>query len=362
MSLFAALHSRDVAGAARQLAAGADPDAEQDGVSALTLAIRLGDADLVDLLLRSGASVRAPTAGNPPLVEAVLAGSPQLVRRLIAAGAHTGSLGEETVLSLAVVESPATVHELLNHGVDPRERRHDGWDPLMLAAWRGDLPCVHLLLEHGADPTATVGERMMDAATIAAVHGHAACRDTLSAAARQVRPDLGDLWDRIAAWCAEHAPELHQAFENTVLNTASPEDWAPLPRDAAQQLAHWPSGLPFFGGMESLGGARAIETWRQQCEKDWPDEPPHVGDEPIRPVWWDPAWVPVARSGSGDLLFVDRAPLATGVVGQVVHWERRRGPRAVVASSLTAYLVHLHEMLESGGIRYVPREGALLYR
>lgn len=363
MSLFDALLDRDVARARRLLDAGADANAQLDGLPALALAARLGDPDLVTHLLRVGADPDAVSRDRvSALVEAILANAPLVVRQLLSAGASPGAAHGDTPLCVAVLDGPDTVHELLNHGADPRERRSDGWNPLMLAAWRGDRRLVQLLLEHGADPTACVGDRLMDAATIAAVHGHTDCRDVLTTAGQLAGPPLEALWTRIGDWCEENAPELHAAFEQTVLESPTPESWTGLPADAAEQLVQWPSGLPFFGGMASLGGDRAYAHWERLCEETWPEDVPDLGDEPVRPVWWDPAWVPVARSGDVALMFVDRAPLATGVAGQLVHWERETGPRRVVASSLTAYLAHLFTLIKAGEITYSPTERALVYR
>ncbi|MCB9677763.1 MAG: ankyrin repeat domain-containing protein [Alphaproteobacteria bacterium] len=363
MSVLAAIEAEDAAALVKALASGADPDVrDASGCPALVRAAH--DEDLVAVLLDARPSLEATAeGGETALVTALLAGAAGAARRLLDAGADPNrGGGGETPLTAALTGSPESALRVLNYGADPRVRREDGWDPLMLAAWKGDLPLVRLLLEHGADPTATVGARLTDAATIAAVHGHGPCRDVLVEAATLVAPRLRDLWEDIAAWCEEHAPELHASFENTVLTAPAPADWGRLPVDAAQLLSQWPGGLPFYGGMTSLGVDGALHWWRHRSGDVRPGVPPGlVADEPIRPLWWDPAWVPVARHPSGRLLFVDQAPLATGVPGQLAEWTPDGGPRCVVASSLTAYLVELRDGLHAGRVRYDEARGELVW-
>lgn len=104
------------------LKSGADPNARNDaGATALMWAVE--DADTTRLLLRHGADVNARSAdGLTPLI--------------IAAG-HFGS-GAVTKL-------------LLEAGANPSESASDGLTPLDAAAFAADDASIEMLIEHGAD-------------------------------------------------------------------------------------------------------------------------------------------------------------------------------------------------------------------
>ncbi len=163
------------------LAHGADPNAKEasHGQTALMWAAAEGHADVVNLLLKAGADVKARTkawtqrvmlccqyyegdgdgaalvqkGGYTPLLFAAQAGDPDSVRLLIAAGADIKDAAADGTNAVIIAEHAGhgdTAAVLLAAGADPNAAG-GGYTALHLAAMKGDLPLVKVLLEHGAD-------------------------------------------------------------------------------------------------------------------------------------------------------------------------------------------------------------------
>ena len=69
---------------------------------------------------------------------------------------------------------------------------------------------------------------------------------------------------------------------------------------------------------------------------------------PVRSVWWDPGWLPVGSSGSGDFQCVDLNPERDGEIGQIVTFFHMDAKRERVAESLPAQMGAFAEDLENG--------------
>lgn len=122
-----------------------------DGRTALMIAARRADAELVAQLLAAGANVNASTAnGGTVLMFAAIGGDAGITGLLLDAGARhdvKASLGW-TALGLAAVKGHAEVaRTLLDAGADPDSRDAYGWTPLMRAVHQRHDRVVRLLLE-----------------------------------------------------------------------------------------------------------------------------------------------------------------------------------------------------------------------
>jgi ankyrin repeat protein len=163
--------------AARVLvAAGADLNlAEPDGITPLLLAIINGHYDLAAFLVESGADVnRADQAGVSALYQAV-----DMHTLEFAANRPPPRWPNR-------IDSVGLVKVLLEHGAQPdialrrgRPARKgdqifgdpflvEGATPFFLAAKRGDVPVMRLLLEHGADPHRAPARQRASALMVAA--------------------------------------------------------------------------------------------------------------------------------------------------------------------------------------------------
>uniref|UniRef100_UPI003AAA81CC ankyrin repeat and SOCS box protein 15-like n=1 Tax=Centroberyx gerrardi TaxID=166262 RepID=UPI003AAA81CC len=160
-----------------------------EGETFLTLAVRAGLVENVQMLLEHGASPQTPNSKNEsPLLLAVRAGSYELVSSLISGGArveqvclkkwtavheacrlggvdimelllqHGGRVAETdqhgvSPLGIAAEHSHAEVLELLiKNGADVNDQAPNGDSVLYDAASSGSPDCVEILLQHGADP------------------------------------------------------------------------------------------------------------------------------------------------------------------------------------------------------------------
>ncbi|MFI8322924.1 ankyrin repeat domain-containing protein [Streptomyces sp. NPDC085529] len=203
-TLFDAIADGDEDAVVRALRAGADPEAAEDGETALYRAAVADEPGIVRLLLAAGADPGRPSGpdgGDLPLCGAACGGHAGTVRALLAAGAGPDQEEEFgfTALAWAVRLGHAeVVRVLLAAGADADRVGPDGLAPLTAAARRGSTACVRALLDHGArDAEAALREaRRWIGVDMAAelrrglVAGNGG-GETYEAAVRRVREDGG---------------------------------------------------------------------------------------------------------------------------------------------------------------------------
>ncbi|HEX7706221.1 MAG TPA: ankyrin repeat domain-containing protein [Thermoanaerobaculia bacterium] len=130
-------------------------------------ACALGERERVEgLLTADPASLESRTPdGFPPLGLAVFFGQPEIARLLIERGADV-SAAANNALRVAPVHAAAaacdrdTMRLLLARGADPNARQQLDYTPLHGAASRGDIEMAKLLIDAGADPAARGADGM----------------------------------------------------------------------------------------------------------------------------------------------------------------------------------------------------------
>jgi len=122
-------------------------------------AVKSGDADAVGQLLDRGVDVDRPAAdGTSALAHAAYRNDLAMLELLLFKGeARVNTANDYGATALYVAAANADtdlIERLLRAGGDPDAGLLSGETPLMIAADRGRLAAVRLLLEHGADPNA----------------------------------------------------------------------------------------------------------------------------------------------------------------------------------------------------------------
>jgi ankyrin repeat protein len=152
----------DVTAIRASLQQGADVNAAQgDGMTALHWAAELGNEELAQVLLESGANASAVTriGRHTPLHVAAKGGHASVVRLLADAKADvnaTTTTGAAPLHFAAASGSSETIGILLDKGADVNAREPQwGQTPLMFAAGAGRTDAVKVLLARGADAKAT---------------------------------------------------------------------------------------------------------------------------------------------------------------------------------------------------------------
>lgn len=151
---------------------GADIHAKnKNGDSAVTLAVRYGHADVLQVLIKNGADIEATHQGLAPLMHAVENGHADALRILIESGADIEAMHESSFLrtsinkvatnALMLATKKAHVdcmRILLEGGASTEVRDEDGITPLMFAAMAKDAhvrmrttAMLGVLIENGAN-------------------------------------------------------------------------------------------------------------------------------------------------------------------------------------------------------------------
>jgi len=165
------------------LRAGADVKAANEfGATALYAAAAHADPAMAQKLLAAGADPNAGLlSGETPLMEAARRGNLATVRALLANKADPNakeSLGGQNALMWAASQrQSAVVEELIRGGADIHAGSKNKHTPLMFAAQQNDVETARILLRAGAKPNHGSGD--MSALIIASAMGHTKMVDLL---------------------------------------------------------------------------------------------------------------------------------------------------------------------------------------
>ena len=164
---------------------GFDPNtADERGQPGLTLAMQENSPRAAKLLLEQpGLKIDALNlAGESALMMAALKGDMAGVKMLLERGAKVNQSGWSPLHYAATGPEPDIVRLLLGRGAEIDATAPNGITPLMMAAQYGSEDGVKLLLEHGADPNRR-SQRDMRAADFAKLAG----RDALAASLQKLQ-------------------------------------------------------------------------------------------------------------------------------------------------------------------------------
>jgi ankyrin repeat protein len=134
------------------LAAGADPNAMNNGYTALYVAAGEEHLEVVQELLAAGAVPNAIVDGVTALYIAADRGNLAIVRELLAAGSNPNA-SPTIICAAAQSGNVLVVRELLAAGADPNIPGVYDTTALLNAAMDGNIPVIRELIAWGADPT-----------------------------------------------------------------------------------------------------------------------------------------------------------------------------------------------------------------
>ncbi|MDX1512782.1 MAG: ankyrin repeat domain-containing protein [Gammaproteobacteria bacterium] len=172
-----ALRQENGAAIATQIAAGRDPNFRMPGgKTPLMVAAKIGDYELVRLLLSRGADVNARTNnGGTPLMFSAIRGNPDVVQLLIERGADVNAVAHFDWTALMVASAKGhdeAIRVLLENGANANVADVYGWTPLMRAVYQNRYAAVAVFLENGDIRLDAVDETGSTALHHAAAEGH----------------------------------------------------------------------------------------------------------------------------------------------------------------------------------------------
>ncbi len=172
-------------------------------------------------------------------------------------------------------------------------------------------------------------------------------------------------WSRIEAWLSDHARVVRDALAKPAtekkLRGAEKAMGLALPQELRQlYLLHDGTArgtLGLFDGWRWIAIDEVVAEWRdwkallEEHGDAWAAEPPDA-DRGVRAENWNAKWIPITSSGSGDHHCVDLAPARGGVPGQVIRMWHDEPLRQLKARSVSEWLEHLADGLESGRLTW----------
>ncbi|WP_228062085.1 SMI1/KNR4 family protein [Coleofasciculus sp. LEGE 07081] len=175
-------------------------------------------------------------------------------------------------------------------------------------------------------------------------------------AGTDVKTTIQNIWNDIKEWYTENASSLLENLKDGVsdqelrefeerVGLALPDDYkASLKLHNGDVYIHDYNYLSLDGvlnrwlrmkKMSEEGGFEGREVFE-------------AGEGIIQNTWWHPGWIPFAEDGGGNLICIDMAPDADGVVGQILNMELRSGPGVSEYTSFLEYLEHYKDDLYAG--------------
>lgn len=183
---------------------------------------------------------------------------------------------------------------------------------------------------------------------------------------------INQLWDRIEAWLAVHAPLVAASLNppTSSRELARTEQFLDrkLPPDfRATYLRHDGQSLDvadLFPGWQWLSLEEIRCKWASWIsvlgQGYFVGKPSDTDGLIIKNDWWNPAWIPFTGEES-DHLCIDLEPGPKGNVGQVIQLWHDWDGRPLVAPSFTDMLGQFAKDLEDGNL-VVGKDGGLFHR
>jgi cell wall assembly regulator SMI1 len=173
-------------------------------------------------------------------------------------------------------------------------------------------------------------------------------------------------WKRLKKWSVSKLPETDEsdsppasAKELQDFETAIGADLPKDVRDSYRVYNGQCAGLGIVYGLEVVSLRESLSHWKtwvkgyEKCLKDntassLDEDCSSFPDGFVRPVYFDPGWVPLTYDSGGNHIGVDLNPGPKGTRGQVIVFGRDDEFHTVLALSWGQFLTDLADELESG--------------
>ena len=174
------------------------------------------------------------------------------------------------------------------------------------------------------------------------------------------------IWERVESWLRVNSPTVLESLRpgasdeeiaaaEAFLGVRLPSDVADSYRihDGQQQGASAPSLIEGWS-LLSLADVRNDwgDVWKFLHDRGEYDGLAGEPQGPIKPVWYNPRWIPITSGGDGNHHMLDLDPDEGGQSGQIIVVWHDDPTRELVAPSFTEWFDRFARDLEAG--RYVP--------
>ena len=179
------------------------------------------------------------------------------------------------------------------------------------------------------------------------------------------------MWNEIESWLGQHAPLVLKSFRPPVddryLASVQVSLGCELPADYCESLrTHDGQQINLYGcspgsvhGLNFYPLSKNVSIWKELSElyrhllrqEGWNGSTISTGG-PVRNVWWDKQWIPIADDGNNNCWCLDLNPPEGGKAGQVIEVPHDEWVRIVLADSFAEWMEEFASGLTSGQYIY----------
>jgi len=171
-----------------------------------------------------------------------------------------------------------------------------------------------------------------------------------------IKEAINGVWVFIANWYEKNSKrifsQLKEEANQKSIDNLNGVLGVSLPKDFAISLMNY-NGEIEFHDYKYLSTKEIAKTWIMMKEilnsNSFPNQ---LRDnrkiKEIKEVWWHEKWIPFGKDSSGNLMCLDMSPTSSGVVGQVIYWEKSEGPILTQYRSFFHWLFAYEQGLYNG--------------
>ena len=180
---------------------------------------------------------------------------------------------------------------------------------------------------------------------------------------------IPSLWRQIDGWMVEHAPQVLSglfpgvteaeiaALEKSLITSGAQRLKLPLEVRQSWRIHNGqsPLAVPLIGDWQLLQLRHILKQWQinqELLESGGFQDNQADSDGSVKPMWWNPRWIPLAYNGAGDLVCLDMDPPEGYPKGRLITFWHVDARRQILAVSWSAWLAKFARDLLAGKIHY----------